>query len=132
MLYRAPRGTADILPQEQNYWRHIEQRVAEIARLYGYERIDVPVFEDAGLFTRSVGEGTDIVEKEMYAFKDKGGNKLTLIPEGTASCTHLDMISEVPRSKHRYSTSKRDSSPHRVFHRNRKFCYLKQSKWQFY
>jgi histidyl-tRNA synthetase len=84
MLYRAPRGTSDILPQEQAYWRFIEQKVAEIARLYGYERIDAPVFEDTRLFTRSVGEDTDIVKKEMYTFEDRGGNQLTLRPEGTA------------------------------------------------
>ncbi len=84
-MYQAPRGTTDILPQEQAYWRHIEQKAANICQIYGYERIDVPAFEDAGLFRRSVGEGTDIVEKEMYTFEDRGGNKLTLIPEGTAS-----------------------------------------------
>ncbi len=56
-----------------------------VCQLYGYERIDVPAFEDSGLFSRSVGEGTDIVEKEMYTFKDRGENQITLIPEGTAS-----------------------------------------------
>jgi histidyl-tRNA synthetase len=84
MLYRAPRGTSDILPQEQAYWRYIEQKVAEIAKLYGYERLDAPVFEDTRLFARSVGEDTDIVKKEMYTFADRGGNQLTLRPEGTA------------------------------------------------
>jgi len=84
-LYQAPRGTSDILPQEQAYWRYVEQKAVNVCQLYGYERIDVPAFEDAGLFSRSVGEGTDIVEKEMYTFEDRGGNKLTLIPEGTAS-----------------------------------------------
>jgi histidyl-tRNA synthetase len=84
MLYRAPRGTSDILPQEQAYWRYIEQKVAEIAKLYGYERIDAPVFEDTKLFARSVGEDTDIVKKEMYTFEDRGGSLLTLRPEGTA------------------------------------------------
>jgi histidyl-tRNA synthetase len=85
-VYRAPRGTQDILPQEQPYWRYVEQKAAEICRLYGYERIDLPMFEDAQLFTRGVGEGTDIVEKEMYVFKDRGGNRLALRPEaGTAS-----------------------------------------------
>jgi histidyl-tRNA synthetase len=59
--------------------------VVNISQLYGYERIDGPVFEDTQLFSRSVGEGTDIVQKEMYTFLDKGGNKLTLRPEGTAS-----------------------------------------------
>jgi histidyl-tRNA synthetase len=84
MLYQAPRGTSDILPQEQAYWRYIEQKVAETAKLYGYERLDAPVFEDTKLFARSVGEETDIVTKEMYTFEDRGGNQLTLRPEGTA------------------------------------------------
>jgi histidyl-tRNA synthetase len=84
MLYRAPRGTSDILPQEQAYWRYIEQKVAEIAKLYGYERIDAPTFEDTRLFARSVGEDTDIVKKEMYTFEDRGGSLITLRPEGTA------------------------------------------------
>ena len=84
-MYQAPRGTFDILPQEQAYWRYVEQNAFNVCQLYGYERIDTPAFEDAGLFIRSVGEGTDIVDKEMYVFEDRGGNKLALIPEGTAS-----------------------------------------------
>jgi histidyl-tRNA synthetase len=84
MLYQAPRGTSDILPSEQAYWRYIEQKVAEIAQLYGYERLDAPTFEDTKLFARSVGEDTDIVKKEMYTFEDRGGSLLTLRPEGTA------------------------------------------------
>jgi histidyl-tRNA synthetase len=84
-LYRAPRGTSDTLPEERAYWRYVEQKVVKLCELYGYERIDTPAFEDVGLFSRSIGEGTDIVEKEMYTFEDKGGNQLTLRPEGTAS-----------------------------------------------
>jgi histidyl-tRNA synthetase len=83
-LYKAARGTTDILPEEQARWRYIERAIADITRLYGYQRIDTPVFEDTGLFNRSVGEGTDIVEKEMYTFEDKGKNSVTLRPEGTA------------------------------------------------
>ena len=83
-MFQAPRGTQDILPEEQAYRRYIEQKAAGIAQLYGYERIDTPAFEDAGLFIRGVGEGTDIVEKEMYTFTDRGGNQMTLRPEGTA------------------------------------------------
>jgi histidyl-tRNA synthetase len=85
MLYQAPRGTSDILPEEQAYWRFIEQRVESSAQLYGYERIDTPAFEDTKLFARSVGEDTDIVTKEMYTFEDRGSSSLTLRPEGTAS-----------------------------------------------
>ena len=83
-MYQAPRGTSDILPQEQAYWRYIEQHTAHICQLYGYERIDQPVFEDTRLFIRGVGDSTDIVDKEMYTFQDRGGGSLTLRPEGTA------------------------------------------------
>ncbi len=83
-MYQAPRGTQDILPQEQAYWRYTEQQAASISQLYGYSRIDTPAFEDTRLFSRSVGEGTDIVDKEMYTFSDRGGNRITLRPEGTA------------------------------------------------
>ena len=85
LLYKAPRGTSDILPQEQNYWRYIEDRAVALCRLYGYQRLDTPVFEDFQLFARSIGDGTDIVTKEMYTFEDRSGNILALRPEGTAS-----------------------------------------------
>ena len=83
-MYKSPRGTVDILPEEQKYWRFIESKAVEVSRLYGFERLDTPVFEDAQLFTRSIGEGTDIVTKEMYLFRDQSGNDLALRPEGTA------------------------------------------------
>ena len=83
-MYRAPRGTADILPEEQRYWRYVEAEAREIARRYGYGRLDTPVFEHSNLFVRGVGEVTDIVEKEMYAFQDRGGDYVALRPEGTA------------------------------------------------
>jgi histidyl-tRNA synthetase len=83
-LYQVARGTADILPSEQPYWRYVEKVIADITQLYGYQRIDTPTFEDTGLFRRSVGEYTDIVQKEMYTFKDLGGKSMTLRPEGTA------------------------------------------------
>ena len=83
-MNRAPRGTVDILPQEQKYWRYVERQAAEVSRLFGYERIDTPVFEASGLFVRGVGQKTDIVEKETYTFRDRGDDLLTLRPEGTA------------------------------------------------
>jgi histidyl-tRNA synthetase len=83
-MYQAARGTQDILPPEQAYWRFAESKAAELAALYGYQRIETPTFEEAGLFVRTVGAGTDIVEKEMYTFKDHGGGDMTLRPEGTA------------------------------------------------
>ena len=83
-MYRAPRGTADILPEEQRYWRYVEAEAREIARRYGYGRLDTPVFEHSNLFVRGVGQVTDIVEKEMYTFQDRGGDYVALRPEGTA------------------------------------------------
>ena len=83
-MFQAPRGTYDILPGDQGYWRYIEEGAVAICQLYSYQRIDTPAFEDALLFTSSIGGGTDIVHKEMYTFEDRGGNRLTLRPEGTA------------------------------------------------
>ncbi len=83
-IFKAPRGTQDILPAEQPYWRYIEQEAVDMYARHGYGRIDTPVFEATGLFSRGVGQGTDIVEKEMYTFDDRSGSSLTLRPEGTA------------------------------------------------
>lgn len=83
--FKAPRGTADILPAEQSYWDFVRRQGEAICRRYGYRRIDTPVFEEAGLFVRSIGQDTDIVEKEMYLFQDRGGKEMALKPEGTAS-----------------------------------------------
>ena len=83
-MFQVPRGTVDILPDEQAYWRFFEAKAREIATRFGYKRIDTPVFEDARLFVRGIGEATDIVEKETYTFEDRGGDLLTLRPEGTA------------------------------------------------
>lgn len=83
-MYKAPRGTVDILPAEQPYYRHVEEKAAEVCRRYGYGRIDTPVFEDSRLFVRTIGAGTDIVDKETYSFEDRSGQGMTLRPEGTA------------------------------------------------
>jgi len=80
-VYKAPRGTTDILPQDQAHWRFVEGKAGELCHLYGYKRIDTPVFEQTGLFHRSIGEGTDIVQKQMYTL---GDGDLALRPEGTA------------------------------------------------
>ena len=81
--FQTPRGTEDILPEEQPYWRAIHDAAAEITRLFGYSRIDTPAFEDASLFEKGTGDTTDIVEKEMYSFEDRGGDSLSLSPEAT-------------------------------------------------
>jgi histidyl-tRNA synthetase len=84
ITFQSPKGTKDVLPGEQVYWQHVEAVIRGLVRLYGYERLDLPLFEETALFQRGVGEGTDIVEKEMYTFTDKGGTQITLRPEFTA------------------------------------------------
>jgi histidyl-tRNA synthetase len=82
--FQAPRGVADILPEDQPYWRWLQQTASRVAESYGYRRIDTPVFEDKGVFVRPGAGGTDIVDKEIYLFEDRGGDELALRPEGTA------------------------------------------------
>lgn len=84
-VIKAPRGVKDVLPDEIPRWRHLECCVRETMRCFNYREIRFPTFEETGLFTRSIGETTDIVEKQMYTFQDAGKRSLTLIPEGTAS-----------------------------------------------
>ncbi len=84
IILQPPRGMKDILPEEQPYWDQVRRTTERLAREYGFSRIDVPVVEYANLFNRSIGEGTDIVSKEMYAFVTKGGDKVALRPEFTA------------------------------------------------
>jgi len=82
-LQRA-RGTQDLLPADQPYWEVMEQSAKNLAARFGYTRIETPVFESTELFVRGVGEGSDIVSKEMFTFTDRGDRSLTLRPEGTA------------------------------------------------
>jgi histidyl-tRNA synthetase len=79
-----PRGTKDLLPDEAPAWRWLLETHATVAGRHGYQLIDTPMFESTELFARGVGSGTDIVDKEMYTFTDRGGRSLTLRPEGTA------------------------------------------------
>ena len=87
--YKALQGFRDILPEEQSYWYFVEKTATEVAQLYGYRRIETPILEETGVFHRTVGEGTDIVEREMYSFDDRADKEghrtnITLRPEGTA------------------------------------------------
>jgi histidyl-tRNA synthetase len=79
-----PRGTHDVTPAEMPLWRRITAQAEDLARLYGYRPIVTPVFEDTALFQRTSGAGSDVVQKEMYTFEDRGGRSLTLRPEATA------------------------------------------------
>ena len=80
------RGMNDILPDQTALWQYIEQKVTRVLQQYGYQEIRLPILESTELFKRSVGEVTDIVEKEMYTFDDRNGDSVTLRPEGTAGC----------------------------------------------
>ena len=81
--FQAPRGTQDVLPDMQPYWQAVNDAIRVVTRLHGFRRIDTPAFEYAGVFKKGSGDTTDIVEKEMYTFEDRGGEKLALTPEGT-------------------------------------------------
>ncbi len=84
MKFEAPRGTHDILPSDQPLWERVTGEAERLCTLYGYRRIVTPGFEDTELFVRTSGGGSDVVQKEMYTFEDRGGRSLTLRPEATA------------------------------------------------
>ena len=85
MLTNAPRGTKDILPDTVGDWHYVEGEIRELCRRFGYSEIRTPIFEHTELFQRGIGEGTEVVDKEMYAFTDRGERSITLRPENTAS-----------------------------------------------
>jgi histidyl-tRNA synthetase len=85
MNFKVPRGTQDILPGQTEKWQKVEQVIRNLCNVYRYKELRTPMFESTELFQRSVGETTDVVQKEMYTFEDRGGRSLTLRPEGTAS-----------------------------------------------
>lgn len=84
MLIKAPRGTKDIIPSEVYKWHYIEKVIRDLCNVFGFREIRTPEFEHTELFERGVGDTTDIVQKEMYSFQDKGGRNITLKPEGTS------------------------------------------------
>jgi len=84
MAIQAPKGTKDLLPMDSYKWQYIEEKLSNIAKLYGCREISTPIFEHTELFERGVGETTDVVQKEMYTFLDKGNRSVTLKAEVTA------------------------------------------------
>ena len=92
--FEAPRGTHDVLPAEQPLWQRVTGEIERLCALYGYRRIQTPVFEDTELFARTSGAGSDVVQKEMYTFEDRGGRSLTL----RAGCDGPD-LPRVPRAR---------------------------------
>ena len=87
----AVRGMKDVVPAEMPYWQFLEEKCRQVVHQYGYQEIRFPIVEKTQLFKRSVGEVTDIVEKEMYTFDDRNGDSLTLRPEGTAGCVRASV-----------------------------------------
>lgn len=84
MLTNIPKGTKDVMPSESYKWHFVEKAFADICAKYGFKEIRTPIFEHTELFTRGIGETTDVVQKEMYTFKDHAGRSITLKPEGTS------------------------------------------------
>lgn len=89
MLTQAPKGTKDVLPSKSGQWRYVESVIRGLCDSYGFSEVRTPVFEHTELFLRGVGGTTDIVQKEMYTFDDKGGRSITLKPEGTAGVVRM-------------------------------------------
>jgi len=83
-MIKTLRGMRDILPEEAGIWQYVESAAKGVFGLFGYKEIRTPVMEETSLFVKSIGEGTDIVQKEMYSFKDRSGRRVSLRPEGTA------------------------------------------------
>ncbi|HKM28633.1 MAG TPA: histidine--tRNA ligase [Anaerovoracaceae bacterium] len=106
MLTNAPKGTKDILPAQVYKWHYVEKKFAEICDRYGFKEIRTPMFEHTELFTRGVGDTTDIVQKEMYTFQDHGNRSITLKPEGTSPAARafieLKQYAEVQPTKYYY------------------------------
>src|SRR5690625_1383685 len=84
MKMKAPRGTVDLLPEQTRKWQYIEKELRDLCKSFNYEEIRTPLFEHTEVFQRGVGDTTDIVQKEMYTFDDRGGRSITLRPGGTA------------------------------------------------
>ena len=84
VITTAPKGTKDLIPQESYKWHYVEELFSKTCREFNFKETRVPTFEHTELFERGVGDTTDVVEKQMYTFEDKGGRSITLRPEGTA------------------------------------------------
>src|SRR3989338_4345804 len=84
MKFHSLKGTQDILPEQNRLWQEIERKAHTLFALYGYQQIQTPIIEEASLFVRSLGEASDVVEKQMYVFQDRGERLIALRPEATA------------------------------------------------
>ena len=100
--YRSVRGMVDVFPDNSPLWQYLERTVAEVVTSYGYGEVRLPIVEHSELFTRSIGQVTDIVEKEMYSFDDRNDESLSLRPEGTAGCVRAAVQAGVLNTPQRY------------------------------
>lgn len=121
-MIKIPRGTQDILPEDSIKWRHIENKLDELMELYNYKEIRTPIFESTELFARGVGDSTDVVQKEMYIFKDKGDRSLTLRPEGTAA---------VVRSYIEHKMQGNPNQPVKLYYNGPMFRYERKQKGRY-
>lgn len=121
-MIKMPRGTQDILPQDSAKWRYIENRLHTLMELYNYKEIRTPIFESTELFARGVGDSTDVVQKEMYTFKDKGDRGLTLRPEGTAA---------VVRSYIEHKMQGEPNQPIKLYYNGPMFRYERKQKGRY-
>lgn len=121
-MIKMPRGTQDILPQDSAKWRYIENRLHTLMELYNYKEIRTPIFESTELFARGVGDSTDVVQKEMYTFKDKGDRSLTLRPEGTAA---------VVRSYIEHKMQGEPNQPIKLYYNGPMFRYERKQKGRY-
>lgn len=121
-MIKMPRGTQDILPQDSAKWRYIENRLHTLMEMYNYKEIRTPIFESTELFARGVGDSTDVVQKEMYTFKDKGDRSLTLRPEGTAA---------VVRSYIEHKMQGDPNQPIKLYYNGPMFRYERKQKGRY-
>lgn len=121
-MIKMPRGTQDILPQDSAKSRYIENRLHTLMELYNYKEIRTPIFESTELFARGVGDSTDVVQKEMYTFKDKGDRSLTLRPEGTAA---------VVRSYIEHKMQGEPNQPIKLYYNGPMFRYERKQKGRY-
>lgn len=121
-MIKMPRGTQDILPQDSAKWRYIENRLHTLMELYNYKEVRTPIFESTELFARGVGDSTDVVQKEMYTFKDKGDRSLTLRPEGTAA---------VVRSYIEHKMQGEPNQPIKLYYNGPMFRYERKQKGRY-
>ncbi|HHC5312794.1 TPA: histidine--tRNA ligase [Staphylococcus aureus] len=121
-MIKIPRGTQDILPEDSKKWRYIENQLDELMTFYNYKEIRTPIFESTDLFARGVGDSTDVVQKEMYTFKDKGDRSITLRPEGTAA---------VVRSYIEHKMQGNPNQPIKLYYNGPMFRYERKQKGRY-